>query len=60
MDVTLHFLHILQQYARGYFTGVNAKRWKHYLLASKCFFKLLIVGPEFSFLNIFYFCKLFY
>ena len=32
-DVTLHLLHILQQYAKGYFTGVNTNRWKQHLLA---------------------------
>lgn len=31
-DITLHVLHILQQYAKGYITGTNTNRWKHYAL----------------------------
>lgn len=30
-DVTLHFLHILQQYAKGFITGVNSNRWKKHV-----------------------------
>ena len=30
--ITLHMLHILQQYAKGYITGTNTNRWKNYAL----------------------------
>ena len=31
-DVTIHILHILQQYAKGYITGTSTNRWKNYAL----------------------------
>ena len=34
-DITLHMLHILQQYAKGFISGTNTNRWKQHLLADK-------------------------
>ena len=38
-DITLHLLHILDQYAKGFITGVNSNRWHDHVLADKkyCF-----------------------
>ena len=32
-DITMHLLHILEQYIRGYLTGVNTNRWQKHVLA---------------------------
>ena len=32
-DITMHLLHILEQYICGYLTGVNTNRWQKHVLA---------------------------
>ena len=32
-DITMHLLHIMEQYIRGYLTGVNTNRWQKHVLA---------------------------
>ena len=34
-DVTLHLLHILQQYAKGFITGVNLNQSKKHVFTDK-------------------------
>ena len=34
-DITLHLLHILEQYAKGFISGVNSNRWHDHVLADK-------------------------
>ena len=31
-DITVHMLHILQQFGKDYITGTNTNRWKNYVL----------------------------
>ena len=31
-DITVHMLHILQQFGNDYITGTNTNRWKNYVL----------------------------
>ena len=31
-DITMHIMHILQQYTRGYITGVNSNRWTQHVV----------------------------
>ena len=31
-NITLHMLHILQEYVKGYITGTNTNQWKNYAL----------------------------
>ena len=40
-DISLHLLHILQQYGKGYLTAVNANRWKEYVVAKAGYFNKL-------------------
>ena len=32
-DITMHIMHILQQYTRGYITGVNTNQWTQHVVA---------------------------
>ena len=32
-DIMMHIMHILQQYIRGYVTGVNRNRWTQNVVA---------------------------
>ena len=32
-DITMYLLHIMEQYIRGYLTGVNTNRWQKHVLA---------------------------
>ena len=32
-DITMHMMHILQQYGKGYLTGVKTNRWKKHVFA---------------------------
>ena len=49
-DITLHMLHILQQYAKGFITGTNSDRWKQHVLADRKYCHVLF----FSFVLIFF------
>ena len=31
-DITMHIMHILQQYIRGHITGVDNSRWKQHVV----------------------------
>ena len=33
-NITIHIMHILQQYGKGYITGVNTNRWKKQVVAN--------------------------
>ena len=33
-DITIHMMHILQQYSKGIVTGANTNRWKNHVLAN--------------------------
>lgn len=32
-DITIHIMHILEQYIRGHITGVNSCRWTQHVVA---------------------------
>ena len=33
-NITIHIMHILQQYGKGCITGVNTNRWKKHVVAN--------------------------
>ena len=37
-DVTMHLLHILEQYTRGLIPGINSNQWKNHVLADKKYY----------------------
>ena len=47
-DMTMHLLHIMEQYIRDYLTGVNTNHWqKHVLAGTKYVFqnRIFIIFP---------------
>ena len=48
-DITLHILHILQQFAKGFITRTNSNQWKQHVLAGRKYCHFLF----FSFVIIF-------
>ena len=46
-DITIHIMHILEQYIRGHITGVNSSRWTQHVVADirfickSCYFSYL-------------------
>ena len=53
-DITMHLLHILEQYIRGYLTGVNTNRWQKHVLADTKYELIYTIFLSFLLYNSFY------